>query len=122
MVSPHRRSYDLELELEDYVSGQFVHSLKVVKEKEVAWSEKRHILQGVRLRGIDNKLLEILNKEEGCILNEDTLEELKGLEAIEAKLLHGNIEKKVNFWCKQWLCRGGKLVLVKLVLESILVY
>jgi hypothetical protein len=38
LVSMHWKSYDLELE--DFVCNQFVHALKVVKEKVVAWSMK----------------------------------------------------------------------------------
>jgi hypothetical protein len=32
------------------------------------------------------------------------------------------IEDRINCWCHRWLSRGGRLVLVKSVLESILVY
>ena len=31
-------------------------------------------------------------------------------------------EQEVNYWCNRWICRGGRLVLLKIVLEAILVY
>ena len=32
------------------------------------------------------------------------------------------VEKIISLWCKEWLSRGGHLVLVKFVLEAIPVY
>jgi len=32
------------------------------------------------------------------------------------------VEKILTFWCNRWLSRGGRLILVKYVLEAILVY
>jgi len=32
------------------------------------------------------------------------------------------LEKKINIWYNHWLSQGGRLVLVKVVLKSILVY
>jgi hypothetical protein len=31
-------------------------------------------------------------------------------------------EKKIGFWCNKWLSLGGRLILVKSVLESLAVY
>ena len=36
--------------------------------------------------------------------------------------LLSRIEKGVNFWCNHWISRGGRLVLIKSILEDILVY
>jgi hypothetical protein len=36
--------------------------------------------------------------------------------------LIAKVEKKINHWCNRWLSRGGRLVLVKVVLEAIPVY
>jgi hypothetical protein len=36
--------------------------------------------------------------------------------------LLSKIEKCISFWCNRWLSRGGRLVLINLVLEAILVY
>lgn len=33
-----------------------------------------------------------------------------------------NIKGKLNLWCNKWLSRGGRLVMMKYVLEVILVY
>jgi len=32
------------------------------------------------------------------------------------------VEKKFNHWCNRWISRGGRLVLIKIILEVILVY
>lgn len=32
------------------------------------------------------------------------------------------IEHMISFWCNGWICRGGKLVLIKYVLEAIPVF
>jgi hypothetical protein len=37
------------------------------------------------------------------------------------KWLVVKVEKKINHWCNLWLSRGGRLVLVKAILEAILV-
>jgi hypothetical protein len=36
--------------------------------------------------------------------------------------LLGKIEKRIHFWCNRWLSRGGRLTLIKAVLEAIPVY
>jgi hypothetical protein len=36
--------------------------------------------------------------------------------------LLSRIEKRVNFWCNHWISRGGRLVLIKSILEAIPVY
>jgi hypothetical protein len=32
------------------------------------------------------------------------------------------IEQRITFWCNRWISRGGRLVLIKFVLEAILVF
>ena len=34
----------------------------------------------------------------------------------------GKVEKKLHIWCNKWLSRGGRLILIKVVLEVIAVF
>jgi hypothetical protein len=34
--------------------------------------------------------------------------------------LVAKVERKVNLWCNHWISRGGRLVLIKTVLEAIM--
>jgi hypothetical protein len=38
------------------------------------------------------------------------------------KWLLSKVEKSVTFWCNRWISQGGRLVLIKLVIEAIPIY
>jgi hypothetical protein len=38
------------------------------------------------------------------------------------KWLLKRIEKRINLWCNRWISRGGRLMLIKSIIEAILVY